>query len=282
MKHKKNDLIDVKVGKYDFSLKENSFILDNMGLYKYLNIFTKGEFKRGIHIFNDFAKKEYNYWFNVTWKILLTYLNNNKKYCFINKKYTSSIFLSNNTVILNYNENNKFEISEIPCSIHNWDDYMNYTTSKTREKVFAKWISEICSNNYDYLNSKKLCSNKAGENLIKYIKKNLNTENIKDFLQIHDQKYYYAKTTNDSTMVFLVPSKDDFHNTYEVKNIEFSVPSSQLNIITTITNKITHKDLIFRNECRFSHGQFNGTPEAKMYYDKGNDLSLLYTLICNS
>lgn len=36
----KDDPIDITVGKYGFSLKEDSFILENMGLYKLLNCYS--------------------------------------------------------------------------------------------------------------------------------------------------------------------------------------------------------------------------------------------------
>lgn len=36
----KNDPVDLYVGTTGFSLKEDSYILENMGLYKYLNLLT--------------------------------------------------------------------------------------------------------------------------------------------------------------------------------------------------------------------------------------------------
>lgn len=48
------------------------------------------------------------------------------------------------------------------------------------------------------------------------------------------------------------------------------MPKSQLNIYTTIENIETKSKLVVRNELRYSHGQFNGTPEAKMYIDNGS------------
>lgn len=279
----KDDLIDVQVVEFGFSLKEDSFILENMGLYKYLNIFTNGNFKRGIHVFNDFAKNEYDSWFNVTWQLLLDYLKNHKSYIFTKEGfYKSTISIENNNVILdfcNIKKPTKSKVSKIPCSISSWNEFTKNSSSPTREKAFAKWISENCSDNPEYLKSKSICSDTAGKNLVKYIKDNLQSDNIRRFLQIYPEEYYYAKTTDTFTGVYLVPSLKDFNNTYDVKDIKYSVPSSQLNLITTIENKITKEQLVFRNECRFSHGQFNGTPEAKMYYDKGNDLSLLYNVI---
>lgn len=47
--------------------------------------------------------------------------------------------------------------------------------------------------------------------------------------------------------------------------IDYEVPESQLNIITTIENTETGDILQLRNELRYSHGQFNGIPEAKLY-----------------
>lgn len=279
----KDNLIDVQIGNIGFSLKEDSFILENMGLYKYLNIFTNGNFEPGIHVFNDFAKEEFNNWFKITWNLLLDYLKENKSYTFLrDNSYESSIFIEDNNVIFkinNFKNIKKSTISEIPCSISTWDEFIKNTKSYTREKVFAKWISEKCSNNSSYLESKYICSNISGKNLVDYIKKNLNSNNIQRFLQIYPKEYYYAKTTDNLIAVYLVPSLNDFDNTFNIKNIEYRVPSSQLNLITTIENTKTGVELIFRNECRFSHGQFNGTPEAKMYYDKGNDLSSLYNII---
>jgi hypothetical protein len=68
-------------------------------------------------------------------------------------------------------------------------------------------------------------------------------------------------------LIYKVPSSQEFANFINIKSINYSVPRSQLNIITEIENKSTGNILTLRNELRYSHGQFNGTPEAKMYYD---------------
>jgi len=57
------------------------------------------------------------------------------------------------------------------------------------------------------------------------------------------------------------------------------VPDSQLNIFTEIKNTQNNKSLLFRNELRYSHGQFNGTPEAKLYHKSGGDLSIMYDVL---
>ena len=65
------------IGQYGFSLKEESFILKNMGLYQLLNTLTGSNYKKGLHVFETFVPEEYNEWFSCTWKLLLEYLDEN-------------------------------------------------------------------------------------------------------------------------------------------------------------------------------------------------------------
>ena len=88
--------------------------------------------------------------------------------------------------------------------------------------------------------------------------------------RIEKQEYYYAKTTNKTIEVYKIPSQSEFKTKVDITNIRSSVPKSQLNIFTTIENIKTNEKLVVRNELRYSHGQFNGTPEAKMYIDSGS------------
>ena len=77
--------------------------------------------------------------------------------------------------------------------------------------------------------------------------------------------------------IFKIPAAKFFTDNIVVDSIKASVPESQANILTTIRNTATNKTLTFRNECRFSHGQFNGTPEAKLYYENDMDtLDVIY------
>ena len=71
----KDDPIDISIGKYGFSLKEESYILENMGLYKLLNCYTGSSYKQR-HIFKDYAPLEYERWFSVTWNTLVDQLKN--------------------------------------------------------------------------------------------------------------------------------------------------------------------------------------------------------------
>ncbi|MCR4435638.1 MAG: hypothetical protein QHH06_09975 [Clostridiales bacterium] len=270
----KNDPIDLIVGNIGFSLKEESYILENMGLYKYLNLMTGSSFSRGLHVFEYFSPQEYNNWFQYTWNRLLNipggYWETN------NGRYHSSIHVTDNKVTLNYNNT---DIKILPTSPITIADFQQSTNSVVREKVFSKWINETLRTDTAYLSVKNQCSIVAGENLCRYVIDNLNPMNLARLLQIYEIEYYYAKSTSNELKILKVPRRDDFSNEIEVANVEYSVPSSQLNILTTIRNKQTGRYLTIRNECRFSHGQFNGTPEAKMYYEHGNDLSVIYTPI---
>ena len=76
-----------------------------------------------------------------------------------------------------------------------------------------------------------------------------------------------------------VPNIQSFGNDIIIESIKGSVPDKQANILTTIKNTKTNQTLVIRNECRFSHGKFNGTPEAKMYYERGGSLDIIYERI---
>ncbi|MPN29613.1 hypothetical protein SDC9_177066 [bioreactor metagenome] len=102
---------------------------------------------------------------------------------------------------------------------------------------------------------------------------------IARFLRIHEHEYFYAKTTLSGVEIYRVPSVHDFGKKLKIISVVGSVPDCQANILTTIMNLDTKKTLVLRNECRFSHGQFNGTPEAKMYYGKDQSLLAIYDQI---
>lgn len=270
----KGDPIDLQIEEYDFSLKENSYILKNMGLYDLLNNLTHSHYKRGLHIFNTFAKNEYNQWFHYTFSYLVRYLQNNDN-TWSKDDIQSRITLSGTQLLFSFQDEKLY----IPLLTDNIDVFTKKTTSKIREKVFAKWINEVISNDDEYQKLKKKCSLSAGRAISNLINENYSPENISKFLQLYDKEYYYAKTTEKSVLILKVPRKNDFNKTIIFDGCNYSVPNSQLNIITQFHNHQTNEKLIFRNECRFSHGQFNGTPEAKLYIDKNTSLSNLYAPI---
>lgn len=124
---------------------------------------------------------------------------------------------------------------------------------------------------------KKECAIAASKALAKELNNNLNyRDGLPRFLRIHNFEYYYAKTTPYGIKVLRVPSIRDFGDSIRIESIEASVPNTQANILTTIVNINTGMHLVLRNECRFSHEQFNGTPAAKMYYEHGGSLLTIY------
>lgn len=268
----KGDPIDITVGDYEFSLKEESFILKNMGLYTLLNNLTGSNYAKGLHVFSTFASDEYDKWFDYTWCYLINYIRKNGSWTLYKNSNISFINIIDNKVVLSYNA----ETSIVPIDISTNSEYMHYTTSKIREKVFAKWINDIISNDANYIKYKKICSETAGKAVSDKINNEFQIDNIYEFFQIYVKEYYYAKTTSAETTILRVPSCFDFNSVIEFQGCYYNVPSSQLNIITKFQNRHTGKYLEFRNECRFSHGQFNGTPEAKMYVVKDTPLFDLY------
>lgn len=274
----KEDPVDVSINDLGFSLKEQSFILENMGLYKLVNLFTGSSFDR-LHIFEDYAMEDYKKWFSVTLNLLVSFLKSNgNKWTLLNSKKgkKSEIVLLNESIYLCFTSQGISETSILHIS----DDLNAFkikTNSITREQVFSKWINKQIKNDSKYLKAKNTCSITAAQGLANYLIENLNyTQGLPRFLRIHEKEYYYAKSTDSAQILYRVPSLKNYTDVLEIESIIGSVPSSQVNIITTIRNKVLNKKLVLRNECRFSHGQFNGTPEAKMYYDTGNSLLVIY------
>ena len=268
----KGDPIDIYVGHYGFSLKEESFILKNMGLYELLNCMTGSNFRRGLHVFADFALHEYDAWFAYTWEQLVDYLKKHTRWTLRKDRNISECYIQGNFVVLKFNN----QTENVPVTIKTNKQFMEYTSSVIREKVFAKWIKEVLSDDNRYTILKKECSEAAGEQICNYITENYSPSSVYRFFQIYDKEYYYAKTTHTETTVLRVPDKASFPSIIRLSGCMFDVPKSQLNICSTFVNIQTGRQIEFRNECRFSHGQFNGTPEAKMYVARDTSLADLY------
>lgn len=278
----KDEPYDISINNIKFSLKEESFILENMGLYKLLNCYTGSSYKRR-HIFHDYANREYASWFNITWKELLNYLiSHNQKWSYENtlKKHKSEILINFKTIELVFYKNNKCSSRAslpIDCSLYKYEELTN---SEIREKVFAKFINICLDKNTAYNQAKKHCAIVASQKLVDELNNNLNySSGLLRFLRIHSSEYYYAKTTSKIVEIYKVPPSSALGTEIIIESISPSVPSSQANIITKIKNTKTNKLLMLRNECRFSHGQFNGTPEAKLYYENNCTLEAIYERI---
>ena len=235
----KEDPIDITIGNYAFSLKEESFILENMGLYKLLNCYTGSNYTKR-HIFNDYARNEYEIWFDTTWQELLTTLkSNNCIWSYENKvkHKNSQITLKDNNVILEYFQNSSLiakSILPINCTL---TDFENITSSKTREHVFSKFINQNLENNINYNKAKKNCAIVASDALADELTKNLNYHaGLPRFFRIHTQEYYYAKTTNSEITILKVPNIQSFGNDIIIESIKGSVPDKQANILKTIKN----------------------------------------------
>jgi len=93
--------VDLIINEYRFSLKEQSYILENMGLYKLLNILTDSdEFTPGLHIFEKFAFNELNEWFNITRDLLIKQGPN--PFILESSRYKVKGCLKNKELILEY------------------------------------------------------------------------------------------------------------------------------------------------------------------------------------
>ncbi|MFM1524455.1 MULTISPECIES: hypothetical protein [Helcococcus] len=206
----KEDPIDILIGKYGFSLKEDSFILENMGLYKLINLFTGSNYKH-VHIFKQFSPQEFNEWFNTTWNILVEYLVLNKIWTYDDsQRYKTSIRLNGDKVHFNYSlRDGSKSINKFLDKNSDYSDFEKNTISLIREHAFSKFINKVASKEDEYNNTKRECALIATQNLSSYLMDNLKyEETLARFLRIHEKEYYYAKTTSRGVEIYKVPSRD--------------------------------------------------------------------------
>jgi len=272
--------VDLIIGEWRFSLKEESFILENMGLYKYLALMTGKRHDRGLNIYEIFAPGAYQTFFSFVWN---KFVQEESNFEHVGSNYKGKAVFSKNSVTLKYVKGSTEVISILPAERNlSIAKFTELTQSVTREKIFSKWIKKNLERDGQYQSIKKTMSELAAANLVAYVKDNLDYEfnGLKRFLRVHEDEYYYAKSTAGRVGIYKVPSLNDFSHSFTVDDISYSVPKSQVNINTAIKNKTNNQVLLLRNEVRFSHGQFNGVSEAKMYYDRNSSLETVYEKIC--
>lgn len=273
---------DIKIGETGISLKEDSYILKNPSFASYLNALVqpKSPFKT-VHVFRHFAPEEFSKWFSFTYDKLFEEFNNyslndtifsyEKRGTFIKRGTTGLIFGINETEV---EIDVKEKLNEPAFNAKIGGCLFEHTVSK--------WIKDnLEKKDNEYERLKKECSVKAGENLKDFVLKNLNLdkEKLLEIFQIYDEPYYYGKSSG-KVHIYQVPSNKDCK--MELVDIEIKVPQSQLNVYFTfkIKNGNGSNDIVFRVECRYSHGQLKGVPEAKLYYtDNINHLQDLYKSI---
>lgn len=273
---------DIKIGDIGISLKEESYILKNPSFASYLNALVqpKTPFKT-VHVFRHFAPVQFAKWVNYTYNKLFEEFNNYR----LNDTIFS--YEKRGTFIKRGNSGLIFGTSETEVEI-DINDKLDETAFNAKiggylfEHTVSKWIKDnLEKKDNEYESLKKECSLIAGENLKNFVLKNLNldTDRLLEIFQIYDEPYYYGKSSG-KLHIYQVPSNKDCK--MELVDIKIKVPQSQLNVYFTfkIRNGNGSNDIVFRVECRYSHGQLKGVPEAKLYYtDNVNHLQDLYTSI---
>jgi len=264
---------DMGVGNIGFSLKESSFILKNPAFSDYLNALIQPEkpFKT-IHVFRHFAQDEFKRWFEYTYSKLkakaLSSRDNSSIF-----SYEDNYFIKRVGDAIVFGKTEDYISIPIPVSSQISEyEFNKQIPNDIVEHTLSKWIKEnLEKKDKTYLVLKKKCSEAAGKNLKEYIDLNYNpdTDKILEILQVYEQGYYYGKCAGGNPILFRVPSNDKC----EIISLEidYKVPKSQLNVLFTFDIAIRFnghhkKDIIKMHvECRYSHGQFNGIPEAKLY-----------------
>ena len=187
--NEKDDLIDLRLNGTGISLKEDSFILKNMGLYALLNILTNTtNFKRGLHIFTQFAPNEFETWFKTALNCLLS----KPVFDYVSKhSYKAHGKINGKDLILSLND----KTVKIPDFLNvTYSDFVELTNSDIREKVFCKWLSNATTEKY--YEQKRNCAFAAGNRLQKYINDNIVkvSSSVLQLFNLESEEYIYAKS----------------------------------------------------------------------------------------
>jgi hypothetical protein len=270
---------DVVVKDLRISLKEDSEIFDNMGLYRFCNILEGSPlYGRGkLHIFKEFAKAEFEKWFEKTRDLVVKELVKGEKSFENPGKYKSKIRLDGDLLILEVKYTGRLTKTEKIPLFSKAKYFKNFEplSGKIKEHVFAKLINNYIEDNPFYIKMKNACSIAAGTAFVnKYkCKEKKVIAGLSELICLESQKYYYGKVTGSSVNLYEVPSNsDEKFNKIQIASFEVSVPESQCNVLTKLTNNNYGSELVLQSQMRYSHGQFKGIPEAKLYYESG-DLS---------
>lgn len=280
---------DIRVNGIGISLKEDSYILKNPAFSDYLNALIGKEKYKRVHVFREFANDDledlFQYCFLKLKEVLIEEEKTIQIFSYVKNQTKYYIRREGNYVVLGKIKNGNVDeqkieylkkVSEI--------EFDKKIKNDIKEHTFSKWIKQnLEKNDIQYLKLKERCSTEAGNSIIKFLNHNIRIDSNKilEILQIYDRNYYYAKVKNGKPHIYFVPSKSQMEIIKVVYN--FKVPKSQLNLLfefyvkVKLSNSIKDESIKMHVECRYSHGQLNGIPEAKLYCK--DELDKLYEKI---
>ena len=139
------------------------------------------------------------------------------------------------------------------------------TLPKTEKKRFYKGFRDnATAEQKTRFNELKTEYNAAtSKNIASTVKKEqISSANVGELLNARPFAYYHADAGKASDRVSKIPDKDYFDNNTFVSKATL-LPRRQLNALLTVKNKVNGKEMDVLVELRYSHGPFNGFPEAK-------------------
>lgn len=261
---------DVYVSGIGISIKNNSNIIGNLGLSHLTKIISDNPLPRGTDIFEHFAKREYLHWFCCAIESLPHYWHSDNEDC-------SVCYDDRHLTIIHDTDIVKFNVDDID-SVPSCYDKMRKAgikPSKSLSKAIASMMPTA-----EYIDAKSTCANKTGKAFVEYLSSNIKENGLPRLIGCRESEYWYCKGTSLRDIIInKVPSISDMQGKLRLTNIGYSVPKSQLNVLFSITNIETNRKIDMRAEARFSHGQFCGIPETKMYYANTTTPDMLYSAI---
>lgn len=112
---------------------------------------------------------------------------------------------------------------------------------------------------------KKSLSGKQKNSVIEYM--------VRDLFRMSDSEYILCGLDRNKEFAVAIPSLTTWRQSWSVRSLvaapDLTAKQSKVNIVLEIRNVGERTDhlLAFHVEIRWSHGKFNGSPEAKVYKD---------------
>lgn len=261
----KNTIGDIKVNDNIFNLNLNAMNLGNLDISRFLFLFTKSNKYTNKNVFEVFAKEELERLFRKGCDILIDELSK-KSY---EAKLTKVSYSKSIDKLYFFYQGQEFYVDDF-SSVSYTNFFKVLPTSYL--KVFSDCFNERVKYTKEYKEIKNNCLSKVKKEIQKIIEnkpENFSMNNlVYSLLKLTNNSYYSMSLSNDDIECYLVPSRNEFCEKFEVSSIKIEVQDGELDIKLLILEKNKNKHFELNNILDYQNGEFYNLPKLKTNIDK--------------
>ncbi|WP_128998722.1 hypothetical protein [Malaciobacter molluscorum] len=255
----------MKINDNIFNLNLNSLNIGNLDIYRFLFLFTKSTKYANKNILEVFAKEELEKTFRTGCDILITELSN-KSY---EAKLTKVSYSKSIDKLYFFYQGQEFYVDKF--SAISYDDFFKVLPTSYL-KVFSNCFDERVKHINEYKKEKNICLAKVKnkiKNIIDNKPENFSMNNlVYSLLKLTNTSYYSMSLSKNEVKCFLIPSRNEFCENFEVSSIEIEVSDGVLVIKIIILDKKNNKKYELSNTLDYWNGEFYSNPRLKSTIDK--------------